>query len=183
MVEEGFFPLDTHLRAGNGGLIDLLAVDTSGALAIVEIDRSGEDDLLRRSLEHQGWVGTQLHFLRRLYGPEKIHPFHSPRAILLSTRYSEPFLEKVADLPVPITPLVYQLSPSGQPSVVRLEAAKPDGARGKAAPGTAVLPGGSPGAGNQAPPTADRLSPEELDAFYRFERRRLKEEDGGAVKR
>jgi stage II sporulation SpoE-like protein len=109
IVEEGLVVLDTQLRAGSGGLIDLLAVDGSGALSILEIDRSGEEDLLNRSLEHQGWVGSQLHFLRRLYGEERIHPLRTPRAILLAENFSPAFLRKVPDLRIPITPLLVRL--------------------------------------------------------------------------
>ncbi len=105
--------LDAHLRAGSGGLIDLLAVDGSGALSLLEIDRAGEDDLLHRSLEHHEWVGSQIPFLRRLYGADRIHPLRTPRAILLAEAFSRTFLRKVPGLRVPVTPLVYRLEPNG----------------------------------------------------------------------
>ena len=97
-------------------------MDGSRALTIVEIDRAGEDDLLTRSLQHQGWVGSHIHYLRRLYGPDRIHPFRTPRAILLARRFSPAFLRKVAELPVPLTALVYRLDTGGVSSF-RLELA------------------------------------------------------------
>ena len=120
LVEEGLFVLDAHLRAGDGDLIDLLAVDGSGALSILEIDRGGEDDLLDRSLTHHGWVGSQLQFLRRLYGEERIHPLRTPRAILLAREFSPAFLRKVPDLRVPITPLVYRMEANGASPLLQL---------------------------------------------------------------
>jgi stage II sporulation SpoE-like protein len=98
-------------------------VDGSRVLTIVEIDRTGEDDLLNRSLQHQGWVGTHIHYLRRLYGQDRIHPFRTPRAILLARRFSPAFLRKVAELPIPVTPLVYRIG-AGCGTSLQLEQAE-----------------------------------------------------------
>ncbi len=185
IVEADLFPLDTHLRAGNGGLIDLLAVDASGALAVIEIDRAGEDDLLRRSLEHQGWVGTQVHFLRRLYGPERIHPFRPPRAILLGKRFSSAFLRKISGLPVPITALIYRFAASEGPSSLHIEPAA-----GGAGPEKEGPVPRSPVSLAEVPPPpdadavgAERLTSEELEAFYRYERERLRRKEEGVLDR
>ena len=182
IVEEGFFPLDAHLRAGNGGLIDLLAVDASGALVVLEIDRSGEDHLLRRSLEHQGWILTQVNFLRRLYGPERIQPFRSPRAILLSSQFSPAFLARIAELPISISPMIYRLSLSGGGPSLRLERAAPEAGRQQADPPLPAFAEIFPAPAESPSPTAESLTSEELEAFYRFERRRLDQEEG-AVER
>jgi len=120
-VEGGLFALDAHLRAGTGGLIDLLAVDGSRALTLVEIDRAGEDELLARSLEHHSWAASQIHFLRRLYGPDRIHPFRTPRAILLAREFSASFLRKVADLSTPLLPMVYRIRANGNGSLLQVE--------------------------------------------------------------
>jgi hypothetical protein len=182
-IEQDLFPLDAHLCAGNGGLIDLLAVDRSGTLAVLGIDRTGEDDLLRRSLEHQGWVGSQIHFLRRLYGPERIHPFRSPRAILLSTRFSAPFLNKVAELPVPIMTRLYRLAFSGNVPRLHLEPAAPVAAPQPPTSPRFALPQEVSTPAGPADAGPERLTSEELEAFYRFERRRLGQEEEGAVER
>jgi len=191
IVEKGLFALDAHLRAGNGGLIDLLAVDGSGALVILEIDQSGEDDLLRRALEHQGWVGSQIHFLRKLYGAERVHPFREPRAVLLSNRFSRAFLAKVADLPVPVTPLVYRLHRSDGRTFLRLESPMESLMEPPAAvaalddvlPGPSAFPADVPAPPDSAAPVAERLTHEEMEAFYRFERLRLQQEKEGASNR
>jgi stage II sporulation SpoE-like protein len=156
-VERGFFVLDAHLRSGGGDLIDLLAVDGSRALAVLEIDRGGEEELLRRSLEHQTWAGSQIYFLRRLYGPERIHPFRTPRAILLARHFSRSFLRKICELPVPLTPLVYRLEPEGETNLLRL---RPAG--GIPPPLKEIL--GAFGEDSDPPPAVRRLSPEVLAA-------------------
>jgi hypothetical protein len=183
IVEEGFFPLDAHLRAGNGSLIDLLAVDATGALAVLEIDRSGEDHLLRRSLEHQGWILTQVHFLRRLYGPERIQPFRSPRAILLSNQYSSAFLARIAELPISISPMIYRLSLSGGGPSLRLERAVPEPGRQQVGPGPPRFAEILPPTADPSSSAAECLTSEELEAFYRFERQRLNQNEEGAVER
>jgi hypothetical protein len=183
IVEEGFFPLDAHLRAGNGSLIDLLAVDASGALAVLEIDRSGEDHLLRRSLEHQGWILTQVHFLRRLYGPERIQPFRSPRAILLSNQFSPSFLARVSELPISISPMTYRLSLSGGGPSLRLDRATPEAGAQQAGPGPPAFAEILPAPADPLSQAAESLTSEELEAFYRFERQRLNQGEEGSVER
>jgi stage II sporulation SpoE-like protein len=147
--------LDAHLRAGERGLIDLLAVDGSRALTILEIERDGEEDLLSRSLDHQEWVESEIHFLRRLYGPERIHPFRTPRAILLAQNYSDSFLRKVSDLQVPITPILYRLGEEGssRPLLIESVSAMP--------PPLRIAPRAAHRISRMAA-TLRRLSPEEL---------------------
>ena len=182
-IEKGLFALDAHLRAGNGGLIDLLAVDGSGALVVLEIDRAGEDDLLRRALEHHGWVGSQIHFLRKLYGAERVHPFREPRAVLLSTRFSRAFLARVADLPVPVTPLIYRLLDSDGQTLLRLEPMASVAAWGRTLSDVPAIPADVPAPPDSAAPVEERLTHEEMEAFYRFERERLQREKEGAGNR
>ena len=158
-------------------------MDGSGALVVLEIDRAGEDDLLRRALEHQGWVGSQIHFLRKLYGPERVHPFREPRAILLAEQFSRAFLSKVADLPVPITPLACRLiSSDGLPSLC-LEAPNGAAATDRILPGAPASPADLPAPPDSPPIVAERLTHEEMEAFYHFERRRLRREKEGAIDR
>ena len=180
-VEKGLFALDAHLRAGNGGLIDLLAVDGSGALVVLEIDRAGEDDLLRRALEHQGWVGSQIHFLRKLYGPERVHPFREPRAVLLAPQFSPAFVAKVAELPVPITPLVFRIDSAGGKSSLVLEAPVETVTPDRIFPGASAYAADIPAPADSPATVAERLTHEEMEAFYHFERRRLRREKEGAV--
>ena len=148
---------------------------------VLEIDRAGEDDLLRRALEHQGWVGSQIHFLRKLYGPERVHPFREARAVLLASQFSPAFLAKVAELPVPISPLVFRIdSAGGKPSLVLeapVETVTPD----RILPGVSAPPADIPEPVDSPAIVAERLTHEEIEAFYHFERRRLRKEKEGAI--
>lgn len=170
IVERGFVALDGQVRAGSGGLIDLVAVDASGILALLEIDREGEEKLLARALEHRAWAVEQFQFLRHLYGGIRIHPFRLPRLVLVSHNYSPAFLQKLPELDVPVTPLVYRLLLSRGDLALYVEpAGEPAGEPAwEPAPGEdEFLPEQSEAPA--APERAERLSPEELEAFYRFE--------------
>ncbi len=160
IVEKGLFVLDAHLRAGSAGLIDLLAVDGSGALAILEIDREGEDDLLNRSLEHHGWVGSQIPFLRRLYGAERIHPLRTPRAILFAQQYSPTFLRKIQDLRIPVTPILYRLRPDGERPSLHFKPAADAPLQGEIVPRASLRPA-------DVAAWPDRLTPEDVAAGIR----------------
>jgi hypothetical protein len=171
MVEDGLFLLDAHLRAGQGGLIDLLGVDKAGALTLLEIERCGEEELFRRALQHLQWVVAQTPFLRRLYGAERIHPFRRVRVILLARNFSEAFMAKVGEHSESMTAILFTLSSNG----------KEEGGEVTIADSTEEswepLPAGEP---LNNPP--ERLTAEELEAFYRFEQRRLEQEKEGAAR-
>ena len=162
IVEMGFVALDGQVRAGSGGFIDLVAVDASGTLALLEIDREGEEKLLARALEHRAWAVEQFQFLRHLYGGIRIHPFRLPRVVLVAHNYSPAFLQKLPELDVPVTPLVYRLLVSRGDLALYIEpAGEPAAGEDRFVPEQGEAPA--------APERAERLSPEELEAFYRFE--------------
>jgi hypothetical protein len=171
IIEEELQVLDGHLRAGTGNLIDLLAVDVRGALALIEFDRNGEEELFHRVLDHHAWVAGQALFLRRLYGGGRIDPFRTPRLFVLSPRFSGGFLKKLSYLKIPVEPRVYRLLVAGDEPALYVERAETWSAE-------ADLPAVADD-GASLPAAPERLSPEELEAFYDFERKLL-ENDGKA---
>src|SRR6185436_11598220 len=114
----------------------------------------------RRAFQHLAWVVAQTPFLRRLYGAERIHPFRRARVILLSHDFSESFLAKVDEHSESMTAIVFTLSSDGNG---REKAVAANADATAAEPEEIELPAGPP----------ERLTSEELEAFYRFERRRL----------
>jgi len=164
IIENGFRILDAHLRAGRGGLIDLLAVDSQGDFVLLELEREGEEDLLRRVRDHHAWVSLQVPFLRRLYGAGPVSPFRPPRAVVLAESFSAQFVETSRDQGLPLTLLHYRILLSADRPMLYVESVE------------SVEP---------APPLCaepelenlvlgpDRLTPEEWEEFYGFEQRRL----------
>ena len=148
-------------------MIDLLAVDARGEFVLLELERDGEEELLRRLHEHQAWVASQGPFLRRLYGAGPLSLFRPPRVMALSDAFSSQFLESIRNLDFPSTLFHYRILISAGRPMLYLEPA------GSEEPG--ALPAGT--SEQEIYPTEmERLTPEELEEFYGFEQRRLAQE-------
>ena len=164
IVEEGLRILDAHLRAGCGSLIDLFGVDPLGDFVLLELDRAGEEELLKRIRGHQAWVAAQALFLRRLYAAGPIHPFRPPRVIVLSGHLSEGFIEAARGLTPPPSLLNYRILVSEGRPMLYLEPAERDGPSCEAPIAAAR---------EDLPAVPERLTPEEWEAFYGYEQQRL----------
>ena len=174
IIEDGFRILDAHLRAGRGGLIDLLGVDSRGDFVLVELERDGVETLLSRVREHHAWVSLQVPFLRKLYGAGPVSPFRPPLALLLAEDFSPEFVESSGDQDFPLALLHYRIFVSGNRPMLYLEPVT-----------TREIPTEIP-----IDPVlenlvleADRLTPEEWEEFYGFEQRRLAAEGRGRAER
>ena len=169
-MEEGLRVLDSHLRSGDGSLIDLLAMDARGALVLIEIERDSEDELFLRLIDHQAWVVSQAPFLRRLYALPGLDIARTPRIIVLAHDYSATARARLRCLNLPLDSRTYRLLVAGDAPALYLESSEE-------APAETALPR-PVGVAAELPSGAERLTPEELEMFYRFERRRLGEVPG-----
>ena len=170
IIEEGFRILDAHLRAGRGGLIDLLAVDARGDFVLLELEREGEEELLHRVREHHAWVSQQIPFLRKLYGAGPVSPFRPPRAMVLAESFSADFAETLRVQGLTLTLLHYRIFLSADRPMLYLE------------PAEAVEPATPLSTEAEIENLVlqpDRLTPEEWEEFYGFEQRRLAAEGRG----
>ncbi len=131
---------------------------------LLELERDGEEDLLRRLREHHAWVSLQIPFLRRLYGAGHVSPFRPPRAILLAESFSPQFAESSRDLDFPLALFHYRIFVSGDRPMLYLEPVM-----------TREIPTQLPTetALENLVLEPERLTPEEWEEFYGFEQRRL----------
>jgi hypothetical protein len=137
---------------------------------LLELERDGEEDLLRRVREHHAWLCLQVPFLRKLYAAGPVSPFRPPRALLLAESFSPQFVESSRDLDFPLALLHYRIFVSGDGSMLYLEpllTLEP----------TTQLPAEE--ALENLVLEAERLTPEEWEEFYGFEQRRLAAEGRG----
>ena len=137
---------------------------------LLELERDGEEDLLRRVREHHAWLSQQVPFLRRLYGAGHVSPFHPPRAILLAESFSPQLVESPRDLDFPLALFHYRIFVSEDRSLLYLEPVM------TREPGT-QLPAETALADLVL--EAERLTSEEWEEFYGFEQRRLAAEGRG----
>jgi hypothetical protein len=139
-------------------------VDAQGDFTLVELEQSGEPELLKRLRNHQAWVASQALFLRRLYGVGSFSPFRPPRVVALSDAFSPQFAEGLRGLGIPVTLLHYRILLSGEHPMLYLE---PAGLEELSS--SSILPDEL-----EDPVLApERLTAEEWEEFYGFEQRRL----------
>ena len=87
-LEAGLEVLDAGVPCESCGEIDLLAIDGSHRMAIVDLDTGSDDRLLLRGLAHLDWMVRNVPGLRRLYQGRAIDFSLRPRLFLVTPRPS-----------------------------------------------------------------------------------------------
>jgi hypothetical protein len=94
-IEEGLRVIDSYIPCHPYGEIDLLALDRSNQLTIIDFDTTSNDGLLLRGISHFDWTLHNLFNVRRMYAGETINLLAQPRLFLLAPQFS-PLLTSVA---------------------------------------------------------------------------------------
>lgn len=87
-LEPGLRVVDAGLPCAPCGEIDLLAVDRTGRLAILDFVTATGDELLVRGLGHVDWAARNVPILRRMLRGQTINFSLSPRLFLLAPEFS-----------------------------------------------------------------------------------------------
>ncbi len=90
-IERRLRSIDAGLPAGAGGSIDVLALDSTARLVVIDVDLAVADGLLVRGLDHVAWIARHLALIRRLYGEPPIGFAARPRLVLVSREFSRAF--------------------------------------------------------------------------------------------
>jgi hypothetical protein len=88
VLEEGLGAIDANVPMDTGGPIDLVAVDQSNKLAIIDLDILGGDALLLRGICHFDWFVRNVPILRRMYHGRVIDFSAQPRLFLVAPEFS-----------------------------------------------------------------------------------------------
>lgn len=91
VLEEELRVLD-HQVVTDSGPLDILAVDGSGVLTVIELKITESDDMLLQALRYYDWVYTNIGFLANHFGKERnveIEEAETPRIILVAPSFSE----------------------------------------------------------------------------------------------
>jgi hypothetical protein len=88
-LEDGLSVIDEGVPCPPAGEIDVLAVDRTSQLVIVDFEVTVDDDLLLRGLGHVDWIVRNLANVRRMYAGRTINFSAVPRLMLLAPRFSE----------------------------------------------------------------------------------------------
>ena len=94
-VEYGLRVLDMAVACYPVGEIDLLAIDRSNQLVIIDFDTASSETLLLRGMAHYNWVVHNLANFERMYAQEGVNLMAEPRLFLLAPKFS-PLLTNAA---------------------------------------------------------------------------------------
>ena len=87
-LEDGLRTLDARIPCHPYGEIDVLAVDRSGKLTIIDFDVVSNDRLLLRGLGHVDWIMRNTPMIQRLHPNETFDASRTPRLIMLAPEFS-----------------------------------------------------------------------------------------------
>ena len=86
--EEGLRTIDVRLSCDPCGEIDVLAIDRTNKLTIIDFDTTINDGLLLRGLGHVDWIVRNAQNVRRMVPAQGIDASLPPRLILLAPQFS-----------------------------------------------------------------------------------------------
>src|SRR5213593_4569003 len=87
-VEDGLRTIDANVPCHPCGEIDLLAVDRTNHLTIIDFDTTANDGLLLRGMGHFDWIVRNMPNVQRMYRDQTINTSLQPRLFLLAPQFS-----------------------------------------------------------------------------------------------
>jgi hypothetical protein len=93
-LEDGLRTIDANIPCHPCGEIDLLAVDRTSKLTIIDFDTTANDGLLLRGLGHFDWIVRNTQNVLRMCPAQGVDSSLTPRLILLAPEFS-PLLRRV----------------------------------------------------------------------------------------
>jgi len=87
-LEEGLRTIDARVPCHPCGEIDVLAVDHTSRLTIIDIDTTINDSLLLRGLGHFDWILRNAPNVQRMWPAQRLDASLAPRLILLAPQFS-----------------------------------------------------------------------------------------------
>jgi hypothetical protein len=87
-LEDGLRAIDAAVPCHPCGEIDLLAVDRTNQLTIIDFEATPNDGLLVRGIGHFHWIVENLPLVRRMYSEQSINFSVQPRLFLLAPQFS-----------------------------------------------------------------------------------------------
>ena len=87
-LEEGLRTVDANIPCYPCGEIDVLAVDRTSKLTIIDFDTTPNDSLLLRGVDHVDWIVRNTRNVLRMYPAPRVDPSLPPRLMLLAPQFS-----------------------------------------------------------------------------------------------
>lgn len=94
LIEEGMRFVD-HQVSTERGPLDILMVDSGGALVVAELKVVPDDGMLMQGLDYYDYVARNLDGFARAYSGKGINPCQEPRLLLIAPEFSPILLNRV----------------------------------------------------------------------------------------
>ena len=90
-LKEGLKVIDADLPCETPGNVELLALDTTNRLVVIDVEDKPNDSLLLRGMGHLDWVVGNTALLRRIYSDHLINFSLQPQLFLVAPDFSPLF--------------------------------------------------------------------------------------------
>lgn len=107
LIEEGLQYVG-HKRLTDRGPLDVLMVDSGGALVVAELKVSEDDSMLVQGIDYYDYISKNIEGLSRAYNSFKIKPTQTPRLFLIAPSISVNLLNRCKWIDVPISIFTYK---------------------------------------------------------------------------
>ena len=90
-LKEGLKVIDADLPCETPGNVELVALDTTNRLVVIDVEDKPNDSLLLRGMAHLDWVVGNAGLLRRIYREQPINYSLQPQLFLVAPDFSPLF--------------------------------------------------------------------------------------------
>ena len=90
-LKEGLKVIDADMPCETPGNVELLALDTTNRLVVIDVEDKPNDSLLLRGMAHLDWVVGNAALLRRIYREQPINFSLQPQLFLVAPDFSPLF--------------------------------------------------------------------------------------------
>lgn len=99
-IEPGLSVLDSRLMLGQATM-DIVGLDTDGALALIAVGFTADEEMLLRAVEAYSWCLEYPEAIHRLYPAARISTAYPPRLLFVIERMPDAFHRKIKQLGFP----------------------------------------------------------------------------------
>jgi len=102
-IEEGLLYVDHQVETDRGRRLDVLLVDSGGALTVAELKVLEDDGMLLQGIDYYDYIVRHQESICRTYSNSRIQVTEQPRLMLIAPSFSAAFLERCKWISIPIS--------------------------------------------------------------------------------
>jgi len=107
-IEDGLIYIDHQVKTDRDRRLDVLLVDSGGALIVAELKVFEDDGMLLQGIDYYDYVTRHHDSICRTYSKHKIEVTEPPRLMFIAPSFSIGFLERCKWISIPISLYTFQ---------------------------------------------------------------------------